>query len=374
MQIRYIASLIQKSRDGSPGAGEDDEDEGFQIRRAKIGFEGHVEAGRKWNYGIVLAASYNGIDQDDTSHGPEADANVYAEDIWVSTQVADGLTIKAGKFKLPFLRGELTSSKHELAVERGSVTEVFTLDRAEQIQLQYQPMDAVKLMVSISDGANSGTGTIGADNVEFAITARADVLLAGEWGQMNDTSAWEGEPFAAFIGAAVHYQMGDDPNGDVDTENDGDFFAWTVDGSIETNGLGVAAAFMGQHSNYDDDFGASDYDLYGASVEASYFVIADKLQPFVRFEWMTIDLEDASSEDIDDALLLTVGGNYYFDKHNAKFTLDMVWWIDGDLPTGNGNSRDSIGGDPVSSGLGFASGDEHSEDALLVRAQFQLLF
>jgi hypothetical protein len=360
MQFRYIASLEQQSAFGS-GAGDDDEDEGFQVRRTKLAFGGHVEAGRKWDYEVVLAA--------DRSEG-----SVYVEDVWFGTQLADGLYLKGGLFKLPFLRGELTSSKRLLGVERGSVTEVFTLDRSEQIQVQWQPMDAVKLMASISDGANSGHSDIGADNVEFAFTARADVKLAGEWGQMDDYSAWEGEPFAAFVGAAIHYQIGDDGagNDDADTEDDGDFLAWTVDGSVETNGLGVSAAVFGQHSDYDDDFGPN-YDAYGINVQAAYQVIPNKLEPFITFEWMTVDTDDSFSDDLDDVMLLSFGANYYFQKHNAKVTFDVVWWLDGEMPS----TSDRIGADGTSSGIGFASGDPHSalnEDAILLRAQFQLLF
>ncbi|MBI1374846.1 MAG: hypothetical protein GC159_19180 [Phycisphaera sp.] len=342
LQFRYIASFNQK--DGVSGHSDDDEDEGFQFRRAKVGFEGHVEAGRQWDYEVVLATDYS-------------DSLIFAEDLTIGTQIADGLYLKAGKFKLPFLREELTSSRRQLAVDRGVVSEYFTLNRAEQVQLKYDPMDAVKLMVSLSDGANSETSTIGADSSEFAITARADVKLAGEWGQMKDYNAWEGEPFAAFVGGALHYELGDGKNGQAF-----DAFSWTVDGSVETNGLGVSVAGMGAHIEPDSGDSA---DIYGLVVQGAYQVIPNKLEPFVKFE--LIDSNDTGSDDT--AYFLTFGGNYYFDKHDAKFTLDMIWWIDGSLPPAN-----PIGASATSSGLGFASGDPHSEDALVLRAQFQLLF
>ena len=67
--------------------------------------------------------------------------------------------------------------------------------------------------------------------------------------------------------------------------------------------------------------------------------------------------------------LLTFGINYYFSKHNAKFTADVVWWIDGNDPSGN-----TFGNSETSTGLGFSTGDSHEEDNILFRLQFQLLF
>jgi len=368
LQFRYIANFNNHT-DGPGGEGDDDEDEGFQVRRTKVAFEGHVEWGRKWDYKIVLA-------------GDRESSSVGIEDFVIGTKIADGLKIKFGKFKLPFLREELTSSKRQLAVDRGVTTEFFTLDRSEQVQIQYQPMDAVKLMLAFSDGADEEFSTIGADDVEFAVTARADIKLAGDWGQMKDYNAWEGEPFGAFIGAALHYQMGDDENNDIGSnDGDADYFAWTVDGSVETNGLSVDIAVMGGHINVDDDNGFGfgddgqspffDRDFYGIKAQGGYFVIPKRLQPFVRFEWMTEDTDDgSSSDDDDDALFLTAGANSYWNKAKAKATVDVVWWIDGD-----GLSSNPFGNGATSDGLGFSSGDDpHSDGNLILRAQFQLVF
>ena len=34
-------------------------------------------------------------------------------------------------------------------------------------------------------------------------------------------------------------------------------------------------------------------------------------------------------------MLLTFGFNYYFQKHKAKFTMDVVWWLEVNDPSGN---------------------------------------
>src|SRR5690606_5617364 len=102
----------------------DHDDDGFQARRTKLSFGGHVTAGPKWSYKIVLA-------------GERDDGAILVEDVEIGTKVTDNISVKFGKFKLPFLREELNSSSKLLTVERGPATEFFTLDRAEQFQVGF---------------------------------------------------------------------------------------------------------------------------------------------------------------------------------------------------------------------------------------------
>lgn len=345
IQFRYVFNFENSDDDN-----DDMEDEGFNVRRAKIGFTGHVTAGRKWDYTVVLATN-------------RASGNTFTEDVIVGTALTDMFRVDFGHFKLPFLREELVSSKRQLAVDRASVTEMFTGNRADQIQLSYHG-DMFKVAVAISDGfPGGGFTTIGGDGVEFAITARGDVKLMGEWDQAKDFTAWDGEPNAIFLGGAVHYQMGDAKNGGV-----ADYFSWTVDGSLEMNHIGVFASLTGGHID-PDAAAAADRDMYGFLIQGSYN-INDQIEPFVRFEW--IDADTAAVSD-DEAMLLTLGANYYFKKHHAKFTLDVVILLDGDTfaAAGFGNP---FGAAQASDGLGFSAGDPHAEDNILIRTQFQLLF
>ncbi len=334
LQFRYIFNFENDDDDKS--------DDGFQARRTKLSVGGHITAGPKWNYKLVLA-------------GERDDGTILVEDIEIGTKITDNLNVKFGKFKLPFLREELNSSSKLLTVERGPSTEFFTLDRAEQFQLGVD-MDMIRILASISDGSDSEFTEIGADAVEIALTGRIDLKLAGDWKQWDDVSAWSGEAFAAFIGAAVHFEAGDGRNG-----GDANYLAWTIDASIETNGFGLMAAITGGHT--DNDSGVGDRDMIGFLVQAGYMVIPDTLEPFVRFDWIDGDVAGQ-----DEAMFVTVGANYYFKKHNAKFTADVLFWLDGDDPTGN-----PFGNSEVGSGLGF-TGDTQAKDSFLIRLQFQLLF
>jgi hypothetical protein len=354
IQFRYIATF-ENSGSAHPESGNpdetDNEDQGFQTRRNKVWFAGHVTAGPKWEYQVVLA----------TDRG---DGNVFVEDVIIKTALSDSTKLHFGKAKLPFLREELLSSARQLAADRAAVTEYFTLNRAEQIGLEYKT-DQFKVATALSDGSNSEFSDIGADTVEVSGTVRGEMLLAGEWSQGNDFAAWSGEPFGAQIGAAVHHQVNDGYNV-TSSAAEADYTAWTVDGLVETEGLSVNAAIMGGHTDPDDDT-VADRDMYGLLVQAGYMVIPDKLQPFVRFEWIDSDPSAAGADD-GEAYIITGGANYFFKKHNAKATVDLMWiaQLDDDFDT------NPFGANPASSGLGFSDGA--AEDNLVLRAQFQLLW
>jgi len=343
IQFRYIFNFENND--------DDRQDDGFQLRRVKIGFGGHVTAGLRWDYEVVLNAAGGATTQGD----------VILDDAKFGTQLSDALRIDAGKFKLPFAREELISSRRMLAVERSIVNEIFTLERSEQIQLSYKS-DMILLRGSISDGSgNSVTGSnefsdIGNDEVEIALTGRVDVKLMGDWEQAADSTAWRGQPNGLFLGGAVHFQSGDGRNDNIGPAVSNNF-VWTIDALFESNGLGVMAAVFGSHT--DPDAG-SNSDIYGVTLEVSY-LINDNWQPFIRGEWA--NLKDDGGDDCN--LAFTAGVNYYFKGHDAKFTADVLWLAD---------TADTVGASLSGTGLGFSDGDDHGQDNLLLRLQFQLLF
>ena len=387
IQFRYIASF----QDRRPVLNDDDEeitvvdDEGeggFVIRRAKIEFAGHIGEPRL-KYAIQIA-----VDRSSNS--------VLSDKIVISYDLADNLTLWGGEDKAPFLREELTSSKRQLAVERSYVNEIFTIDKAQGVGLRWKG-DSARTHVMINDGYKSGdAGTkqfpftqssdsqtpvdedgapllddddneinlarssvskdFNDDQTDFAITARAEMKLAGDWKQMKDFAAWEGEEFGAFVGAAVHYEVGE--TGDSSFNNN--FVSWTVDGSIESAGLNAYAAVMGSHIDleHENQVLGKDYDLIAFLVQAGYMVVPNTLEPFVRYEY--IDFDDALGSDFDEVSIITAGVNTYFTKHNAKFTLDAVWALD-PIPV-----REE--------GLGLQQDDPGGDGQIVLRAQFQLLF
>ena len=164
------------------------------------------------------------------------------------------------------------------------------------------------------------------DAADFAFTARVDVRLAGDWGQSKDFAAWAGEEMAAFIGAAIHYEIGETGDGFLNNN----FFMWTVDGSVEMNNFNAFAYIVGYHSDLDDILGGvDDVDFFGYVFQLGYMVIPDTLEPFFRFEYFDFaDFAEVLGLSDSRARVITFGTNYYLNRHNAKVVVDLVWAVD----------------------------------------------
>ena len=309
--------------------------DGFEIRRAKLALSGDL-ASPALGYDVVLAHSRNS-------------GNTALEDAYVSYKFSNGVSLKAGLLKLPFLYEELLSSKRQLAVDRGLSTEFFTLNRAEQIQLGLSPSDALKLQVAVSDGANTSSSGATTDPVEYAVTLRAQSSLAGDWGQMKDLVAHD-DDFAAFVSGAVHVESQEGEGAD-------ELLAWTVDGIMKSGNLSLMGAVMGASADTDDR------SQLGVLAQAG-FSLSKQLQPYVRLDRIDDDAADAVTA-------VTAGVNYYLSKHNAKFSTDLVYVVD----PANPGAVPGLNGGEFSSGVGLSSAQLNGDDPqIALRAQFQLLF
>lgn len=358
LQVRYTAN----SRDDSE-PDQDDDQAGFNLRRAKLKFGGWVTAGeQKINYAVSFAG-----DQD--AGDPPIFEDYYLE---LPDFPVEHLTVRAGRFRQPFALQNTTSSARQMAVDRAVVHELFRVDRSEGVQLAYQ-REHFRLFGAINDGIQGQKTDFNQDNVDIALTARGELMLAGQWHQLKDPAiAWSDEPMGLFLGGGVHYQIGESGS----ASNNNDFLLWTADLTYENQGFGAMLAGYGLHA---DNAAGTNFDDFGLLAEGGYFVIPDQLQPFVRYELIVADegrtpVADGSMEDL--TSILTAGFNWYQHRHNAKFTLDVLYAFDplfvGDPndPQGPGASPGSIG----SSSIGLQPDAAGQDGQLAIRAQYQLLW
>jgi len=291
------------------------------------------------------------------------------------------LWIGGGEDKGLFLREELTEAQHQLAVDRSLVNELFTIGRVQGVWLKWHANDMIHVAASINDGLDSGEFEAGdaeskdfyEDNTDFAVTGRVDLKIMGDWKQYEDFTAWSGEDTAIFVGGAVHYEVREtgDTAGDPAITLTGhtyDTLMWTVDASAECHGANLFAAVVGV--SYDAEGSVSpDPDPLGVVVQGGYQFLPDKLEGFVRWEY--IDLDDSTLVN-DEINLLTFGGNYYLNRHRSKFSIDVVWALD-PLPaaatlTGVNGRSDRL------APLGLLPDATGAEDQIALRTQFTLQF
>lgn len=371
LQLRYLADFRHNSSD--------DLESGFEIRRAKMEFAGHVISPR-FLYEVQIA-----INRDNNV--------IIADKIVFGYEVAENIQLWAGEDKAPFLREEMVSSKRQLAVERSVFNEEFTIDKVQGLAAEITAGEVARVYLMISDGLSSGdsgtrpaltqttpfNGTSGLtaanratskrfdqDGTDLAFTGRVEFMVGKDrgledWRRMDDFTSWVDEDLTAFFGAAVHYEVGE--TGDSFLNNN--FMSWTVDAAVEARGFSVFAAAAGYTTDLQRAIpGRPDVSPLGFLVQTAYnFAMGDgHLEPFVRYEWVDYDgtLGTTAAGRDERVAFLTFGSNYYFKKHDAKFTFDVVLALE-NVPNGH-------------SGLGLSADRPDEDGQVVVRSQFQLLF
>lgn len=380
VQFRYIANFTDN---GNPTNNSDDFTGGFQNRRTKLIFDGHV-INKDIFYKVQGNFSRNG-------------GNFGLQDAYVGYKFGDGWELKWGQFKAPFLREELVSSARQLTVERSLTNELFTGNRTQGIELAYKAEDW-RAFFSFNDGFNAANTDFTNDNqgfvaggiyspvssggeADFGFTGRAEFKLSGEWGQFRDFTSMPGSNDAMMLGVAGHIESNESlaamapGTGTADVS----LFNYTVDFSWEGDGWNFFAAFIGSSSDFEnladlDGDGLNDdasFNDYGVVVQGGMFIPDTDWEVFARYDAIFPD-SDRSQDDAFNTI--TFGANWYWAGHAAKFTIDAQIHLDESL---DDPATANVEGNPlalsaISSGIGSVGSQDDTEVA--IRAQFQLLF
>lgn len=346
IQFRYN---VNGQDPGPVGTLNDDFETGFQTRRTKLVFSGTAFD----NFFFKIQGAFN-----------RAGGGFGLQDAYVGYKFDNGLKVKWGQFKAPFLREELVSSRYQLAADRSATNEVFNQGRSQGIAAEYTT-GSLRFMGSFTDGFNSANTDIAADPADFAFTGRIEYLGAGSWDQFSDFTSPMGSEYGVLVGIAVHYQDGVDAPGAAAI----DAFSWTADISVEGDGWSVFGAVIGNHitnntAALSPALGAS-ADEFGFVLQGSVYLVED-IETFVR--WDSIIPDSGSGFNT-----ITAGFNYYLHGHAAKFTLDFQYFFDDPASSNFVGAVGSGGG----TGIGFVPGvgpGAFTEAQFALRAQFQLLF
>lgn len=325
LQERFIYNV--QDNNGNPEAEEDRY--GFEPARVQFLLSGHV-VDPSWYYNIRV----NQGTQDDTGL-------IFA---YVGKDFGNGLKVQMGAMQSQLLREDIVATQYQLAVERSSVNYLFNAGYMDGVQVSWEG-DKFRLFGQLSDGANTSNTNWIAYDTEYALTARAEFLLSGNWNQFNDFTSPKGSEGGIMIGGAIHYQTGEDGgiNQDVDA------FTLTGDVSWEGNGFNVFGAVM--YSDTD----AADNNPLGVVIHGGWY-FNDTWELFGRLEWTDFDIAGT-----DDFGIVTVGANKYFAGNNNKMTLDVGFAFE-TIPFTN--TATGIRNDFISD----------NDGQLIVRYQWQILF
>lgn len=318
VQIRHIFNHQSNSKG-------DDNSAGFEARRVKLKFTGHI-INPEIKYSITGGFSRR--------------TGVFrAQGIFVSFPLTDDLQLKIGRARSPLLREEFVSSKQQLLAERSLIAKTFDQERTIGATLRYE---------TESFRVFGGFSQVYLDQ-RWLASARAEVLLQGDWKRLRDlTSFRDDEPLVAF-GAGALYQETD--RSDL-VEDDTRLFRWTADVSVEFGGANIFAAIVGNHL---DEENHDMLDQFGVVIQGGVFV-TDEWELFARYVWGDADFEAP------DLSVLTLGVNRYFEGHDLKFTADF------------GYGFNEVGRFWSSSGAGWRTDRAGEDGQIVVRTQMQVVF
>jgi len=332
IQFRYLAAF----RDDQGGT--DDLVTGFQTRRSKITFSGHV-FDESLRFKITNSFSRStGADR--------------VSDAYIDKRFDNGLTLRFGQFKLPFSREYLDTSSRQLAVERSLVSNVFALNRSQGVQLGAGG-ERWNAWAAFSDGMSSHNIDFGADPTDWAVTARGEWLPYGSFKSFRSQAGARDAESSLRIGGAIHAEERDSAPGDAG----GQTWLWTIDAAAAGPGWSAFASYIWREN--DLPAGGSFTDS-GVTAQLGVWATDDVL-PFVRWELLIPDSDRAGDSSTN---VLTAGANWYIHGEALKLTVDVVWLVD------DAGSNDLLGA--ISSAGILAPGP--GDDELVLRVQVQLLF
>ena len=349
LQARYMFNRAKNVPD----------DYGFEMRRVKVKFKGHV---------VDPSLTYKiSINNQRDAQG-NVSASMYVEDAWLSKKYESGLYWTIGQMKAPFMRESLVSSSAQLAVERTTLNNQFTYGWTQGVEVGTKSQD-LWWRAWFGDGPNSANQQSQGRGDRLSVVARVDLRLDGAWSDWGSfTSRDKGD--SAFLGAA--FQWFNSSNRPNLAEYGGYYgntsYGITVDGSFTRGSWTGYGAFMWARGND----AVANSDAWGVVVQGGY-MLAEDTQVFGRYELGQIDNYPGASVGGGESSILTVGFNVWLAAGRVmKWTSDFGYAFD---TLSNGPSVAGPSAGYVSSGNGWRA-DSANGDAgqWLVRTQLQLLF
>lgn len=304
IQYRYVLSHNNSSSSNET-------QHGFDLTRARVGFKGHV-IDPSWQYFIWGGWNVSG--------------SSLLLDAWVCKILGNGWALQAGQFKTEAWREWTVSETCLQFVERSLLDARYGVSYTQGIALQHRA-DDLRINLQLHDGmqtrATAWNVTPGPPTAlyqvsnEFAVGARGEWKLAGQWVDYKDWEGWpDAEPLVV-IGGSLYLQKGE--SGTADREID--LRQYSIDATLKCDGANLFAAIIGTSV---EDGAAQDRVEMGVLIQGGVMV-ADDLELMARYEWGNLDGAGTASDDLS---ILTVGFSKYWNRHALKWTSDLGYAFD----------------------------------------------
>lgn len=345
--------------DGKSGGTQDDTENGFEIRRARLGFDGNLftpdftyfvnwATNRENSTLTVTNASGATVG---TTTSPVGGVPVL-EEAWVKYNLHDTpWYVHVGQIHDPLDHENIVGSKYRApeASLQGDIfgnTDTFT----QGATVIYDNKGAVRAEAGVNDGIRAAnTNFEDFPNVGVAydggLAGRVEWKLMGNWKDYDQLTALNDKTKLLVIGSGFDYSYAG-----------GGYYqlSHTLDMQFGSpSGLFAYVCYFGRYterskgipntSGVSASFGSSSPDLgkdtYEPSVDGEVaYLIHNQWEPFARYEYMYLHGTPAGSQNsVSD---ISLGLNYYFEGHNIKFT-GMASYLPNGIPI-NDDSNDVL--------------------------------
>lgn len=381
LQIRFAYSNVPSA--AAPAATEQSANEyGFEIRRAKLFFSGHV-VDPSWKYMLEIVFERN-------AGGGGAQAAI--ENAYIQKELGGGTFFRFGQWLQQFNQEEMVSSSAQQLVERSLVSQYFTVKYVQGAEIGTQ-QEWWSLYAGVNDGGgNRNIQVVQAQNlVEWALTARGEIKLAGAWNQFLADQSWIGSDFGAMMGFGINWQRGtgvqgirnDVGNGTIPGAPGGGEEASlvTMTGDLNLRGSGWSLSAAG-YSNVVYAFAptpllSNAVWSFGATIQGGVF-ITKEVELAARYEglWVVNGVENATTPNALNTQTLnvvTLGANWYIVKNQVKLSADVGYAFN-PVAFSTGLFGETISGTDYRPTLNPATAAGGGEGEVVFRTQMQLLF
>jgi hypothetical protein len=349
-------------------AGDRDEiDNGFEMRRLKLGFDGNMfspDLTYNINWATSRAPGTNNVtDASGTRIGTVSNSLggvPILEEAWVRYHFAGTpWSIRGGQIKAPLLHDQIVSSRYQQSAERSLTADVFANGDAftHGVTFIYDPKASFRFEGGITDGIRSANTNFldnpqSGNGYDYGVAGRAEFKLMGRWEDYGQVGAVGIKQPLFVIGVGADYSERGDSNetvGVIDAQyaDPGglNLYAAAVDRYTHNNvGFPLPTASGAAFATPSPGVAGDDTNEYSLLLQGGY-LIHQRWEPFGRYEYMHLAGTPAGSEN--NIHVITAGVNYYWVGHRAKFTAEIQYLPNG-LPfddsgnallTNNGNGE-----------------------------------
>jgi len=289
----------------------------FAIERAKLKFKGHV-LNPDLKYELQMAFGTKGGTKTTTLAGTKVVTGESTsglsklEDAFFDWTPSKNIGIKAGQFKVPFLKQELTSSGKQQFVDRSLSTGHFNFKRDIGIDIHGQPLEMLSYDLFAANGAGENNLN---GNQGILFGTRLEVPVAGKYDSSESDTKYSEDVNAGF-GLAYVFNEHDKSfsNGTVAAGTKTSH--GTLDFGLKYKGFStqLAAMILRTHEG-------TNFTNFGYNAQFGYFFIPEVFEVAVRAASTFFSNAIVNQHEFAGAF------NWFIKDHSIKFQTDVAYLV-----------------------------------------------